>query len=242
MLQTPVHARALGPRFEAAGIKVNIILRRTQINDAAVAINDNGVANGGMALHLRTQHLPALPDNRNTQRPRNNRHMVGITAFFKHDAFQLVAVVIKQRRRTQRPRHQDDVIRHGAWCAGAAMLYQVAEQTVAQVFHVLQSFTDITVVDLHHARAGLFQYMLHRRLGAEALVNSVLDAHEPAAVAREHLVGFENIACFGNRRRRAVVQHAVDRLVHAVDRPPQALYLRSGVIGNSFRSRQARLV
>ena len=93
-----------------------------------------------------------------------------------------------------------------------------------------------------HAGAGVVLDALDGGLGRHAAPDRLLHAPQPAAIVREHAVGFQHLAMLAGGAQLALLQHLVDGGLQLVDRGFQPGGLRHGILGLELGDDHARLV
>ena len=104
-----------------------------------------------------------LADRRDAERARDDRNMRGRPAFLQHQAAQLLAVVVEQRCRAHRARHEDRVIRQLLARGRVVASDKLAHQPVGEIVEIVQPLAQIRVGLAHHAGAVVGLHALDRR-------------------------------------------------------------------------------
>jgi hypothetical protein len=204
---------------------------------AGGAVDDDRVARIDDAGGVRD-----LADRRDAERARHDRHVRGRAAFLEHERAQLLAVVVEQRGRTHRARHQDGVVGQLLARGRVVAPHQLAHQAVREIVEVVQPLAQIGVVLAHHAGAVVdctrSTAASAVRPGRHRLVHLV----HPAAVVGEHAVGFEHLAVLAAVGDVAPLQHHVEVGAQRVERGIEALQFLLRVVGDQLGDDHARLV
>ena len=203
-----------------------------------IAIDDNEIAGVdplGRALD------PA--DRRHVERARDDRDMRRRRAFFEHQTHDAAMGIVEQFGRSHRARDEDEfgrqLARHGF---PRRRRRKVALQAVGKVFEINEPLTQIRIARLHHAAAGLVADLLDCRLGGQTAADGIGDSSDPAAIGREHPVGFEDVPMLAGAEPITRRDQLVDRIAHRRDRMPEAFDLGSDILGDDLMDQQARLV
>ena len=183
-----------------------------------------------------------LADRRDAERARHDRHVRGRPAFLQHQSAQLLAVVIEQRGRAHRARDQDRVV--GKLLARRRVIApdQFAHQPVGEIVEIVQPLAQIGVGLAHHAGAVVGLHALDRGFGGEAGHHRLVHPVRPAAVVREHHIGFEHVAVLAGVGDVAALQQAVEVGAQLVQRGVEALQLLLRIVGDQLGHDDARLV
>ena len=183
-----------------------------------------------------------MPDGRDPKRARHDRDVRGGATFFEHKAAQVLAVVVEQRGRAHRARHQDRVV--GKLLARRRVIAadQLAHQPVRQIVEIVQALAQIGVSLAQHAGAVVGLDALHGGLGGEAGLHRLVHLVGPAAVVGEHAIGFQHLAVLSGVRHIAPLQHHVEVGAQRVERRIDALQLLLRIIGDQLGDDDARLV
>ena len=173
-----------------------------------------------------------LADRRDAERARHDRDMRGRAAFLEHQAAQLLAVVVEQRRRAHRARHQDGVV--GKLLARGRVIApdQLAHQPVGEIVEIVQPLAQIGVGLAQHAGAVVGLHALDGGLGGEAGRHRLVHPVHPAAVVGEHAVGFEHLAVLAAVGDVAPLQHDVEIGAQRVERGVEALQFLLRIVGD----------
>ena len=164
-------------------------------------------------------------------------------AVLDDEAAQPRAVVVQQVGGTHGAGHQHRVVRQlGRDHAVAGAAGQDAQQAVGQFVEVAQPLVPVGVGLAQHARAGVVLHALDRRLGRHAALDRLVHATQPAAIVREHAIGFQHLAMLAGGRHLALLQHLVDGGLQLLDGGFQAAVLLLGVLGLELGDHDARLV
>ena len=90
--------------------------------------------------------LSTSPTAGDAERARHDGDMAGRAAFLEHQAAQLRAVVVEQRRRPHRARDEDGVVAAAARARGAwSWPDQLAQQPVGEIVEVVQPLAQIGI-------------------------------------------------------------------------------------------------
>ena len=201
------------------------------------AVDDDGVARiddpGGVV---------DLADRRDAERARHDRDMRGRAAFLQHEAAQLLAVVVEQCRRPHRARHEDRIV--GKLLARGRVVApdELAHQPVGEIVEIVQPLAQIRVGLAQHAGAVVGLHALDGCLGGEAGLHRLVHLVGPAAVVREHPVGFEHLAVLARVGDVAALQHHVEIGAQRVERGVDALQFLLRIVGDQLGDDDARLV
>ncbi len=181
-------------------------------------------------------------DGGDAERARHDRDMRGRAAFLQDQPAQPPAVVIEQRRRTHHARDQDGVVRQLIACGACSHAHELAHQPVGEIVEIVQPLAQIRIGGAQHARAGVGLHALDAGFGGEAGADRLAHALQPAAVMREHAVGFEHVLVLAAVGDLAALQHHVDVRAHRVDRVVEPLQFARDVVGDEIldRPRAAR--
>ena len=202
-----------------------------------VAIGDDRVAVLGQRHDARR-----LADHRNTHGARNDHHMAGHRTVFKHQATHVFTRIIEQLGRPHGARHDDRIVwkircRHLGAVAG-----QLPEQPVGQVVEIMHPLAQIRIRQPDHPRLGFALHPLDSRFRRQAVADRFFKLAHPAAVMREHPVGFQNGAVFAFHGNVAARQHVVDRDAQRSQRFRQPAKLMIGIVVQKVGDDDARLV
>ena len=175
-----------------------------------------------------------LADRRDAERARHDRDVRGRPAFLQHQRAQLLAVVVEQRRRAHRARDQDRVV--GKLLARGRVVAsdQLAHQPVGEIVEIVQPLAQIRIGLAHHAGAVVGLHALDRGLGGEAGRHRLVHLVHPAAVMREHAVGFEHLAVLAAVGDIAPLQHHVEIGAQRVERGVEPLQLLLRIVGDQL--------
>ncbi len=110
---------------------------------------------------------------------------------------------------------------------------QMLQQTVGQVFQIVQPFTQIGVGDLAHAQARVLMHLLHGRFGGQARTNGLADTPDPAGVVGEHAEGFQHFAMLAAGQVLGF-QQFVEIAAQPIQALLQALRFRIGIFGHQM--------
>ena len=106
----------------------------------------------------------------------------------------------------------------------------------------MQPLAQIGIGGAHHARAGVGLHALDAGFGGQAGADRLAHALHPAAVMREHAIGFENVLVLAAVGDLAALQHHVDIRAHRGDRVVEPLEFARDVVGDEILDRHARLM
>ena len=183
-----------------------------------------------------------LPDRRDAERARHDRDMRGRPAFLQHERAQLLAVVVEQRRRAHRARDQDRVLRQLLARGRVIAPDQLAHQAVGEIVEIVQPLAQIRIGLAHHAGAVVGLHALDRGLGGQAGHHRLVHLVRPAAIVREHHIGFEHLAVLAGVGDVAALEQQVEVGAQRVERGIEALQFLLRVVGDQLGHDHARLV
>jgi hypothetical protein len=163
-------------------------------------------------------------------------------SFLQDQAPQALAVVVQQGRGSHRARDQDRVLRKLLFFRGVFDPHQLAHQAIGKIVKVVQPFADVRVGLAHHACACIRLNPFDARFGGEAGHHRLAHAVEPAAVVREHAIGFENFAVFAAIGDFSAFEHRVHVGAKRLDRVIEPLKFLLHVVGDEILHHHARLV
>ncbi len=120
------------------------------------------------------------------------------------------------------------------------------QQTVRQIFKIMQTFAQIRIADLGHARTGIIMNLLNRCFRRKAGMDRLGNAVKPPGILRNHFIGFKNIAriiiAATAIHSRNSFKHFVEMVLkpaHGVSKPGQFLVR---IIGHHPVDDNARLM
>ena len=113
---------------------------------------------------------------------------------------------------------------------------------MGQVLEVVQALAQVGIQDLGHAGADVAVHLLYRRLGGEPALDRLADAREPAAVAGDHAIGFQDVAVLAAECQVLRFKQRIERSMHVGDGVAQPLVLAGGVIGHQPTHRHVGLM
>ncbi len=207
------------------------------MNVAGGAVDDHGIARLDQAGGVFD-----FADGRDAERARHDRDVRGRPAFLQDQAAQLLAVVVEQRRRAHRARHDNRIVRHLLAARRVVLAHQHPHQPVGEIVEIVQPVTQIGIGGAQHARARVRLNALDGGFSGEAGRHRLADAVQPALVVAEHAVGFEHVAMFAAVGDVAVLDHAVEIGAQGGDRGVEALEFARQVVGDDVGDDHARLV
>mmetsp|Transcript_23169 Transcript_23169/g.39621 ORF Transcript_23169/g.39621 Transcript_23169/m.39621 type:complete len:390 (-) Transcript_23169:3225-4394(-) len=203
------------------------------MHDALLAIDHHMVA------VQRLQCRPLRMDNqRNGQRPGDNRGMAADGACFKDDPLEAAAIV-QQFCGTDIARHQNRVVGHLSTGVGT-LPCQNAQQPVGQIIQIAQPFAQIVVRRLTHTGPRQRLFLFHRRFGAQTAADVFLHPAHPALGIGEHLVGLKHFGLFFVRSGQR--QHLIDAHAQFLNRFGEAFQLAVGIVGDRVADHHAGLM
>ena len=184
-----------------------------QMHHALFAIHHDPVA-----VQRIIGHAAGVDDQRDRQRPRDNRGMAANRPALQHDTAQ-GAAVFQQLSRSDVARHQNRVGGH-LGPRVRPLPCQNAQQAIAEVIQIGQTFAQIGVGGLPHTGARQRLLFLDSRFGRQATADVFLHPAQPAFGVGEHPIGFKHLLLvLVSPRHRHHLIHAdaqiIDRLVQA---------------------------
>jgi hypothetical protein len=228
---------AASAQAHALGIGAFDIGGRAQEHFAGNAVDDDRIAGfdeAGDVLHL--------ADRGDAERARDDGHMRCRPAFLQDQTAQPLAVVVEQGRGTHHARDHDGIVRQLLAARRVIHAHQLPHQAIGEIVEIVQALAQIRVCGAQHARTRIRLHALDAGLRGEAGRHRLAHAIEPAAVMREHAVGFQHLARFGTVGDFAAFQHHVDIGAQRRDRVVEALEFLLYVIGDKVLDDHARLV
>ena len=105
---------------------------------AGRAVDDDGIAGIDQA-----GDVVDLADRGDAERARHDGDMRGRAAFLEHEAAQLPAVVVEQRRRAHRAGDQDGVVGQLLARRRVVLAHELAHQAVGEIVEVVQPLAQI---------------------------------------------------------------------------------------------------
>ena len=210
---------------------------RTDQHAAVVAVDDDDVA-----LLDDAGRLGDPADDRNVERPRDDRDMHRRRALFEHEPLDPAMRVIQQLGRSHRLGDQDEFGRALGRAAGGGGPDKTLLQPVGEILQIVKPLPQIRVGDLHHAALGLVAHFLHRGFGGQTAAHRLGHAREPAAIGREHAIGFDDLAMLARPEPRCRVDQLVDPLLHRRDGVAQPPLLGIDILGDDMADHDVRLV
>ena len=120
--------------------------------------------------------------------------------------------------------------------------HQLAHQPVGEIVEIVQPLAQIRVGRAQHAGAGVGLHALDAGFRREAGHDRFAQPVQPAAVVREHAVGFEHVAVLAAVGDVAALEHHVEIGAQGGDRGFEPLQLLVDVVGDEIGDDDARLV
>ncbi len=119
---------------------------------------------------------------------------------------------------------------------------KLAHQPVREIVEIVQPLAQIRVGLAHHAGAVVRLHALDGRLGGEAGLHGLVHLVGPAAIVREHAIGFQHLAVLAAIGDLAPLQHHVEVGAQGVERGVDALQFLLRIVGDDLRHHDARLM
>ena len=183
-----------------------------------------------------------MADRRDAERARHDRDMRGRAAFLEHEAAQLLAVVVEQRGGAHRARNKDRIVGKVLARGRVVAPDKLAHQPVREIVEIVQALAQIRVGLAQHAGAVVGLHALDGRFRGEAGLHRLVHLVGPAAIVREHAIGFQHLAVLARVRYVAALQHHVEIGAQRVERGVDALQFLLRIVGDQLSDDDARLV
>ena len=151
-------------------------------------------------------------------------------------------VIVEQRRRAHRARHQNGVFRQLVRQQNQALAGELMHQAIGDVGQVVQPIAQVRVGLALQLRPGVVLDPLDRRLRGQAGAHRLAQPAQPAAIVRDHAERLQDVAVLAADAVVVAVDQIVDRRAHGADGRLQPDELRFHVVGDDLRHRHARLV
>ena len=185
---------------------------------AAVGVDDDGVA-----LVDPLDHAARFADGGNAERPGDDGDVALTAGVFEDQPAQAGAVVVEQVGRAHAARDEYRIVGQvGDGPAASLTAGQDAQQAVGERIEILEPLVPVGIGLAQHAGTRVVLDALDRGLGRHAAPDRLLHAPQPAAIVREHAVGFEHLAMFAGGAQLALLQQLVDGGLQLVHRGFQA--------------------
>ena len=114
------------------------------------------------------------------------------------------------------------------------------DQPIAQIFQIVDPFSQVGIDDQTHPRARVIHYFLNRGLGGQPAVDGLTNSAQPTPVLGDLTIGLQHVLGFAVGGDFGEFEHVVERAVHRRYRLGQAIVFVIGVFGEHSRHGYAR--